>query len=877
MMNDEWKKNCGVRGGTGGARGSAGLAGIILALLCFVLAAGAARADDPQQQFSFADRLRASGLHKTAVPEFEKFLKTWPAHELTPDALFRLADCHYQLKQFPQAILYYTEITTKHRNKPVFIRSLQRLGHCKLLTGDVDGSIAALSEVLKQEGLDRTLTLGANFLLGKAFYQKHDYARSFELLSKIAADASADNSYRAMACVISGDAALRINKPEQAVSAFQAHLQLAPAEPERSETLLRLADAFRSMKNYAEALKHYGQIPPGSNLEPTALEGSARSLLMLGKYDEALAGAAKLAKEHPNSPLVDSALQVAGLCFYEKKDYARAAATLAKLLDDFPKSAFAETSAHKLCWSLYRQGEQKQAELLKACDAFVAGFPHSNLLGDVLFLRGEAHFWAKEFGLAIESYSKVPGDTPSHRAARFMTAIAHEEAGNPQHALATLEAFGKDFPDAPEAEDALLRSATLSLRAKQYAQAEQKCSDYLARYPKGRHAAEMTFQKAESLRMQGKYDQMAAAFGEFIKTGSDNERKGSAEHWIARAEQTKGDALAADAAKLAGTEQTAAWRQAIDSHERALAAFDRSGKLSQAARADSLIRIAECRYSLGSARSALAQALHDAARQTEREKGKDAAAAAYREAVDVQNQAKQNLLDAAKMYLEHAQAADQRALVWAGAWFRTVGDRASAIAAFEKLLKITPDSPHADRAMEQIGAIHAEGDKPDWAQSARWYTMLLDHYTARKKAEPEAPAPFLHHAQFGLARAFCNQGKLDEAAGLLEQVIAHVPDGEKLSAAALLQLAHIHYSRKQLSEAGDIFRRIGLLYDDSEITPEALFWAGRVTAEAGDVLEGARLWALLGRDYPQSAWWPPAREQLQRRGIILDERGYLKD
>ena len=81
-MNDEWKKNCGVRGGTGGARGSAGLAGIILALLCFVLAAGAARADAPQQQFSFADRLRASGLHKTAVPEFEKFLKAWPGHEL---------------------------------------------------------------------------------------------------------------------------------------------------------------------------------------------------------------------------------------------------------------------------------------------------------------------------------------------------------------------------------------------------------------------------------------------------------------------------------------------------------------------------------------------------------------------------------------------------------------------------------------------------------------------------------------------------------------------------------------------------------------------------------------------------------------------------
>jgi len=849
-----------------------------LAMVSLVLTAAAVRADDAQQLFSFADRLRAEGLHKTAIPQFEKFLKTYPAHELTAEALFRLADCHYQLKQFPQAILYYTELAAKYKDKPFYHRSLQRLGHCKLLTGDLDGCIAALNEALKQPNLDPKLARGARFLLGKAWYQKKDYARSLELLSKVAADGSAENTYRAMACVIAGDAALRINKPQEAVKAFQAHLQLGPGEPERAETMLRLADAFRSMKNYAEALKYYGQIPAESPLAPAALEGAARSLLMLGKYDEALAKAAQLAKNYPDSPLVDSSLQVAGFCYYEKKDYPRAAAVLAKLLHDFPKSTFAETTAHKLCWSYYRQGEQKRAELLEACNAFAASFPQSSLLGDILFLRGEARFWSKEYGLAIENYVKVPERTPCYRAARFMIAVAHQEAGNPQNALATLEAFAREFPDAPEAEDALFRSANLSLQSKQYARAEQKCREYLARYPNGRYAADITYQRAESLRMQGKYEEMAAAFDRYLKISKDNERKGRAQFWIARAEQSTGDSLAAQAAKQAGAAQATTYRQAIAALERALAAFDRCGKLSEAARTDSLVRIAECRYSLGTARAALAQTLHASARQTEREKGKNAAAAAYKEALDTQNKAKRDLLEAANLYLKHAElVGNKRALVWAGAYFRTIGDRANAIATFQKLLQVAPDSSFADRAMEQIGDLYAEGDTPDWAESARWHAKLLDYYAQRQKADPKAPTPFLNHARYGLARALYNQGKPDDAASLLEKVIAAVPDGEKLSAAALVQLAHIRYTRNELDAAGDIFRRIGLLFDDPEITPEALYWAGRVTAEAGEVMEGAKLWALLGREYSDSNWWPLAREQLQRRGIILDDRGYVKE
>ncbi|HUU69742.1 MAG TPA: tetratricopeptide repeat protein [Planctomycetota bacterium] len=869
---------------------SGGQAALVVSVIAVIIvaAAGPARAgetDQARQLFDFADRLRSEGLHKTAIPQFEKLLKSYPQHDVIPDAIFRLADCHYQLKQYPQAILYYAELTTKYKDKPIYAQSLQRLGQCKMLIGDVDGALAALNEVPKLNP-DKDLLLGTHYLIGKTYYLKQDFAQSYQVLSMLAADASPENKYRGMALIMAGDAALRLNKPDDAIKAFTTFLQVEPDSPERDEVLVRAGDAYRSVKNYEQANKHYTQVRAGSPLAASALEGSARSLFMLQKFDDALKQASELIAKYPQSTLLPSGLQIAGASHYELKHYDLAAPLFQRILQEFPKSEFAETALHRLCWTWRMTGEARSNDLIASCSTFLNTYPQSPLAGDVIFLLGEGRHWAKDYSKAIDSYAKVPKDNPSYRLARFMIAACQEEAGDVKKSLETLDAFIAEFAATPDAEVAYQRSISLLLQEKDYAASEKKCNDYLAKYPNGKFAADVTYQKAESLRMQGRHDEMSAAFKTFLSMPGSEPRKGIALYWIARAAQAKGDGLRAQAADKADLDEAAAAsdlnKQALPLINEALQTYQECAKLGGDTGTLSSVRMAECHYAIGGATTAIAELEQDAARKLEQEQGKDAAAKSLEQVKALQDQAAASYRTAAELYLKIITTdvklvTNARAFIWAGTVFQTARERDKAVAIYSKLLEVDPEGEFGGKALLQLGEAYANEPDPDWAKSYANFDKLVTRYKERLKKDPKSPVPLFQHARFGMARALRFQKKFDDAAMILEDVVVKTPEGESLNANALLQLGHVQYARGELARAREIFGRVGLLYDDPQSTPEALFWAGKSTADAGEVLEGAKLWALLLRKYPATKWAELAQKELNNRGIVRDEKGNIKE
>ena len=854
---------------------------ILVASSFAALAGSAAGEEQAKQLYEFADRLRSEGLHKTAIPQFEKFLASHPQHELAADALFRLGECHFELKLYPQAIVYFTELTSKHPDKPLYVQAMQRLGHSKLLGGDLDGSIATLTDVLSKNPA-KELLQGTQYLLGKAYYLKQDFRKSYEVMSVLGRDAAPENKYRAMALVMAGDAALRLQQPNEAVAAFTTFLEVDPKSPERDEVLIRTADSYRSMKKYEEASRYYLQVSAGSVFSPAGIEGGARALLMLGKYDDALKHAGELLAKHPNDPLVPSAMQVAGFCHYEKGQFDQAAAQLGKLVQAYPKSELAESSAHKLCWAWYRLGQGRQADVLAACNFFLQTYPESKLAGDAFFLLGEAHYWAKDYPKAIEYYANVPKENPSHRAARVLIAVCQEDAGDLKKSLETLTAFAAEFPNTPEAESAMQRSVNLLLLTKDNAGAEKKCNDYLAAYPNGKYVGDATYLKAESMRMQGRYDEMSATFRQYLGMAGPPERKGQAHYWIARAAQAKGDGARADAMNEKGEVLAGELnKQAVQRFQEAMQDYQACAKLGGDAAKLVPARLAESHYSIGSAIAANAQALQNSARKVETEQNKESATPLYEQAAALQAQSKASFRAAADLFHQVMMAdpklvPNQRAVIWAGAFFQAEKDRDKALAIFNKLLKTDPTSPFADRALHQLGELYADDPQPDWAKSYEYFAQLANRYAEALKTNAKAQTPLLHNARYGMARALRFQKRFDEAAKLLEEVLARVPDGERLNASAALQLAHVQYARGELARARDIFGRVGLLYEDDQITPEALFMAGKATVDGGEVMDGAKMWALLIRKYPAARWAELAEKELRNRGIVRDAEGNIK-
>ncbi|MBM4044080.1 MAG: tetratricopeptide repeat protein, partial [Planctomycetes bacterium] len=76
--------------------------------------------------FAKAESLFRQGKYQEAVPALQDFLKlpADPKHAaLIPEATFRLAVCHYQLKQYPEAAEGFSKVVREHKQTPLGARS----------------------------------------------------------------------------------------------------------------------------------------------------------------------------------------------------------------------------------------------------------------------------------------------------------------------------------------------------------------------------------------------------------------------------------------------------------------------------------------------------------------------------------------------------------------------------------------------------------------------------------------------------------------------------------------------------------------------------------------------------------------------------------
>jgi len=554
---------------------------------------------------------------------------------------------------------------------------------------------------------------------------------------------------------------------------------------------------------------------------------------------------------------------------------------LAELLESHCESAFAEVAAHRLCWSRYRAGSDNSAVLRKDCESFLKQFPQSPLAGDVQFLLAESLQSAQDFAAAIESYRKVPEKNPTFNSAQYMMAACMEKQGKAREAKDAFDKFAASHPDAPEAAAALLRSISLNMTLGDYAGVEKQSGVYLAKHAQDNHAPEVIFQRAEALRMQGKLDEMSVAFADYIARDNTG-REGAAHYWIARASQSAGESLRTQAASAENpADASHAFRQAGEAYTKAIEAYRNARQQGSKFADRAAVHIAECHHANGLALVDAGQALQKQATHAEAA-GKQDEAAAHREAAgSVRQQGEAAFAAAADAYNKiisgsPKKLANHTAFVWTAAYFQSTGQFAKSTAVLGKLLETYPDTEYRDRALYQMAALAVSGGEPDWAKCIGYLEQLLQEYDERLKGEPSAETPFMNYALLDLGKAYRSIEKYEKALEPLSRAVARMPDGELLYAEAALQLAHVKYARKELVDARNIFSRIGLLYEDDTITPEALFWAGRTTLEAGNPMGGAGIWALLVRNYGSSSFAHDARRELQRHGMVLDTDGYVK-
>ena len=148
------------------------------------------------------------------------------------------------------------------------------------------------------------------------------------------------------------------------------------------------------------------------------------------------------------------------------------------------------------------------------------------------------------------------------------------------------------------------------------------------------------------------------------------------------------------------------------------------------------------------------------------------------------------------------------------------------------------------------------------------------------KADPKAKTPLLIHTTLGKAHALAALTKLDQARPLFDEVLEKARRGSSLYREAAVALADVEFQRHDYSRSQVLYLEIGMIYQDEQLSPKALYWAGRCALELSWQAEtdeekqrhqraAAATWRELRDRFPQTPFAKDAHRDAKRCGIRL--------
>ncbi len=852
-------------------------------------------------QLELAHKLREEKLYSTAIPQFEKFIALHSKDPRYPEALFWLADCHLLLQQYDHAARYYQEFIRNYKKHKRYALALLNLGRCRLKLKSYDRAMAALLELEKLPPPAK-LAGHTKFYLGQAYYRKADYVDALQCFDVVVADTEADARYRSLSLFWAADVHQRTNKFEKAVKCYLRHLKEFPGRGLAGDIQMRLGECYQRLGQYSKAAERFALAEKHPRFLVDALHNRTMSLFKTKKYAAAIQPAQQLIAKFPDSEHVGNAYLLLGRCNYELKQYAEAVKSFEKLVLRFPNAPAAEEALLRSCWCYYYLGEKHHPARMKACQSYLAKYAKSKESGEVRFLLGDVSAALGQLESAVADFKAVTEASPYYERSRLRIALTYHQLRNLPEAAAAYDDFVAGFPRNKRVDYALMQAGLIyyylaeSAEAAEkkkalYAKVEDRLEKFLKNYPTHKSAPEMLFIRGQSERLQGKIDEMAATFGQYVQI--DGVAKvSSAMFWIGEFHRSKGDRarLAADAKidQKMVPEARKLLAESVSHDDLAISAYRKSIKLAgkpantprarrglaQASFAAGVARLTETGYLRGDAKNAAgqekAERLEKLAEATAAKAGKqlDDAAAAY-----------ERVFNAAPELVT-----DPNTYRWAASRFRTRKEPARAIRIYKALLERWPKTETRHSVLSQLAITHTELPRPDWRASLSYNNLLLDEYAQQAKTNPAKPRKFETQAKFGKALALKQLDQYDAAAELFNEVIERRPVADELSVRSRVELGEVYFRQaekletagnkraaaKKHAQAINLFAMVGMLYEHPELPPRSLYWSGRCIAARKNLPEAVRLWHRLIEQYPESPWAGKARTELKRLGVVVE-------
>ncbi len=176
---------------------------------------------------------------------------------------------------------------------------------------------------------------------------------------------------------------------------------------------------------------------------PTARYGLGVCLYYLGRYNEAAKELGKVSKLKDFEFAAETATLL-GQCYFARQEYAEAAASFGRVVQDHPDHDTADDAAALAIESLYRAGQLENVQ--KSFELFVKNWPASPLRERAEFFAGLARMGLGDHGKAAARFAAMLKRSPDGvfaRQATLLVAQCHHRDRQPERAKAFYEAVLK--------------------------------------------------------------------------------------------------------------------------------------------------------------------------------------------------------------------------------------------------------------------------------------------------------------------------------------------------------------------------------------------------------------------------------------------------
>ena len=284
---------------------------------------------EPENDYRAAMRLYLNRQFLEAAYAFGKVQTKYPAFHLVDQAAFYKAKSFENLRMHKAAKSVYEDAIKRYPQSDQKAKYHFQLMNIDYKEGKYTEAMAKYQNIAQKFG-ESDVKADADYVAGQIKFEQGLYQESVDLLAAILPG----NANYFYARYTMGIAYSRLGKFEEAENCFRDITEQQYSNQSEQD----LQDAARvklghiyfsgEKADIAQAAQMYGQVKPGSPVYDEAMLGIAWSFLKVNKPDEAMKPAKWIISNLPESFLVSEAYLVQGYCYFMKKDYKNAAASL---------------------------------------------------------------------------------------------------------------------------------------------------------------------------------------------------------------------------------------------------------------------------------------------------------------------------------------------------------------------------------------------------------------------------------------------------------------------------------------------------------------------------------------------------------------------